>query len=202
MEWVQVGYSMNTKVLLEFWVYFRSSDTIKITQLGKSLWLPSFFHTALVSKFQNTKQISKATNRVTLVLPQCFLSWLQISLILSMVLSLSIASVNFESVWAAPAKKASYVQGRREDSINRMVVVDVILQTVQMCAELKAPELFHWCLRVCKRALLCWDLQWQGDIPHFLFIEWIRQIQHILYNCKDRGICICTTSDRLSSEET
>lgn len=76
------------------------------------------------------------------MLPQCFLSWLQISLILSMVLSLSIASVNFQSVWAAPAKKASSVEGLRE-GINSMVIVDVILQTVQMCAELKAPELFH-----------------------------------------------------------
>lgn len=81
---------MNTKVSLEFWAYFRSSDTTKITQLGKSLWLPSFFHAALVSKFQNTKQIFKATNRVALTFPQSFLSWLWISVILSMVLSLSI----------------------------------------------------------------------------------------------------------------
>lgn len=61
---------MNTNVSLEFWVYFRSSDTTKITELGRSLWLPGFFHAALVSKFQNTKQIFKATNRVALMFPQ------------------------------------------------------------------------------------------------------------------------------------
>lgn len=73
-----------------FWVYFRSSDTTKITQLGRRLWLPGFFHAASVSKFQNTKQIFKATNRVALTFPPSFLSWLGISSILPMVLSLSI----------------------------------------------------------------------------------------------------------------
>lgn len=94
-----------------FWVYFRSSDTTKITQLGRKLWLPGFCHAVLVSKFQNTKQIFKATNRVALMFPSSFLSWLGISSILSMVLSLFMDFCELWLVLGCPSQEIQLCGG-------------------------------------------------------------------------------------------